>query len=52
MVYAIMRNLGKKDAWQTEGKSVLGSTLLIEQLGECSEDQINKVVEKGSCLMF
>ena len=44
-VYATMRNLGKKEALETEGKDVLGSTLIIEQLDVCSEDQINKVVD-------
>ena len=51
-VYAIMRNLGKKEALLTEGKGVFVSTLLIEQLDEYSEVQICKDVEKGSCLMF
>ena len=44
-VYATMRNLGKKEALETEGKEVLGSSLLIEQLDVTSEDQINKVVD-------
>ena len=44
-VYATMRNLGKKEELQTEGKDVLGSTLFIEQLDVCSGDQINKVVD-------
>jgi len=44
-VYATMRNLGKKEALETEGKDVLGSTLIIDQLDVCSEDQINKVVD-------
>ena len=44
-VYATMRNLGKKEALETEGKDVLGTTLIIEQLDVCSEDQINKVVD-------
>ena len=44
-VYASMRNLGKKEALETEGKDVLGSTLIIEQLDVCSDDQINKVVD-------
>ena len=43
-VYATMRNLGKKEALETEGKDVLGSTLIIEKLDVCSEDQITKVV--------
>ena len=44
-VYATMRNLGKKEALETEGKDVLGSTLIIEQLDVCSDNQINKVVD-------
>ena len=44
-VYATMRNLGKKEALQTEGKDALGSMLIIKQLDICSEDQINKIVD-------
>ena len=44
-VYATMRNLGKKEALETEGKEVLGSTLFIEKLDVAAEDQINKVVD-------
>ena len=44
-VYATMRNLGKKEALESEGKDVLGSTLIIEKLDVCSEEEINKVVD-------
>ena len=44
-VYATMRNLGKKEELQTEGKDVLGKNLIIEQLDVCSDDQINRVVD-------
>ena len=44
-VYATMRNLGKKEELQTEGKAVLGKNLIIEQLDVCSDDQINRVVD-------
>ena len=44
-VYATMRNIGKKEELETEGKDVLGSTLFIEQLDVCAGDQINKVVD-------
>merc|ERR1711993_155546 len=44
-VYATMRNLGKKEALETEGKEVLGSSLIIEKFDVTSEDQINKVVD-------
>ena len=44
-VYATMRNLGKKEALETDGKEVLGSTLFIEKLDVTSEEEINKVVD-------
>ena len=44
-VYATMRNLGKKEALETDGKEVLGSTLFIAKLDVTSEEEINKVVD-------
>lgn len=44
-VYAAMRNLGKKEQLEAEGKDVLGKALFIEKLDVTSEDQINNVVD-------
>lgn len=44
-VYATMRNTGKKEMLESEGKDVLGTTLFIEKLDVASEEEINKTVD-------
>ena len=45
-VYATMRNLGKKASLETEGKDVLGQTLLVRQLDVCSDESVDKTVQE------
>lgn len=44
-VYATMRNLGKKQQLETEGKDFLGETLIVKQLDVCEDDSVNKAVK-------